>query len=1390
MVSRREKLSRTYQRLREQTFYKQAALLSDTRISLSTAEINSIKEANHGPSIYDRLYSHANAPDLSTDFETMVLRIAGRSESELSPGRSFNGYVSGRNGKRFNGDYGKGGGNSGLFESLSSSASEMEAKTPQRTADLESDTRSKVNNRTNKSQRQNSVENRTKNTGRRRKKTSPGHASPLSTDPTSSSDDDDDDGSSRKSGSKPCQKPKKTQASKTSGAKKQAVTNNSASPFQKRFLGGRSSSISPAENDEDDESDQDKLLRRTKTPGGFIGKNAVSKIYSSDSDSATSSSVCNSDAEETKCADSKQVRTKASMKEFSAAAANSRTPKDRSGSNGINKSVSILSSSASSTASSASKNATATEKRRRMDKLFNEESDDESKKPEDSDSEVFAPQRKSVKTGASKARKNESREKEAKSSAPEAAKKSAPRKDCAKDDVFDHSAEKAAQSLNSSSNYDTLTLVPQRAAAKKAIKAIEHIKNGMVKPPTVFEEADDSLKAAKVVKMSALPAKKEAPPASKKIADEDKTSGAEKRPKSSATTNSSPVRSPAATVTTASLASASAAVASHFTSKSSTSAATAAAAPVAASAPVVARKSPSSSSSSYSSSSSSSSSSSDSSSSGESSSSSNSSSSSGSSSSSSESEAEDDVKSNSAAAKAMPPMGVASSISAKTSSPASRAAEREKRAAEGSEKRAAPSADDREECPASLPAASNEQKSGQPAPLASPVHDSLKVENYSHTAEDHSSFTETKAAIENLTNDEQNFLSNIWESAAAATATDAGAAISNSKNDVMHVVDDDDDEENASEKHSSPLLPALPNRSLFSPQLMKDIDLSSFDDMNENNNLTDGSNMSLMSLAGLNFDTNFAFKESAKEDSARETNKLVEKLKQEMARKQYPGNDQLDLAPDALLNHIDDNVDTEISDNLNSDKLAGGERTKKDDDLSDSRVTRSQQEQSFSVSSDSSMLLPESDPSLKVAQPFTGPSEDVILPKENLAMNDTQSVAWPPSERRFDDGPQSSPYTQEMANAPDRWSESVVLPSRRSDCSSASVSSRSSSSSTYSEHANQQTSHADDVGVPRLEPPLELPQHLHKSVADFLRPAADNLFGPAPAGNSLPDMYSYDEHPLPFVKSFDPPAPITPDSKSLFAHSGVPSQAMQPPPPFSMSGYDSVAAFTNATSLMNNAFSQPLSVATASFTTTSQNMAIIASIISPVAPPPLHSDETPTAATPVSSESATFEDKSANSSTSDASMTVPCLEKSLIEEVPPPTPQLPQPEFAPSLPQLTLTQPCLEESGYLLAEKEKENIFTNANDKANNAASTPPAAVPVAVKETPPSVSSVAAKSPASSGVSPAQLEPVVTKGRTREPSTRKSQRNNNKNTSNRRGRGRGRGRGRSRNANCYYRYA
>ncbi|XP_054005546.1 PHD finger protein rhinoceros [Hylaeus anthracinus] len=75
MVGRREKLCRSFLRLREQTFHKQALVMSGP--PLPSAAAAAVMEANHGPSIYDRLYSHPDSEDHTHDFDLIVARIAG-----------------------------------------------------------------------------------------------------------------------------------------------------------------------------------------------------------------------------------------------------------------------------------------------------------------------------------------------------------------------------------------------------------------------------------------------------------------------------------------------------------------------------------------------------------------------------------------------------------------------------------------------------------------------------------------------------------------------------------------------------------------------------------------------------------------------------------------------------------------------------------------------------------------------------------------------------------------------------------------------------------------------------------------------------------------------------------------------------------------------------------------------------------------------------------------------------------------------------------------------------------------------------------------------------------------------------------------------------------------
>lgn len=77
MVSRREKLSRSYFRLREQTFHKQVAILSltDLHKNASSTEISALHDANHGPNIYDVTYSRSEAS--KEGFEQIIQLIGG-----------------------------------------------------------------------------------------------------------------------------------------------------------------------------------------------------------------------------------------------------------------------------------------------------------------------------------------------------------------------------------------------------------------------------------------------------------------------------------------------------------------------------------------------------------------------------------------------------------------------------------------------------------------------------------------------------------------------------------------------------------------------------------------------------------------------------------------------------------------------------------------------------------------------------------------------------------------------------------------------------------------------------------------------------------------------------------------------------------------------------------------------------------------------------------------------------------------------------------------------------------------------------------------------------------------------------------------------------------------
>merc|ERR1712130_1017272 len=78
-------LSRSYVKLREQTLEKQLALLADEdpQNQMSLIEMSAVLEANHGPTIYDKMFSNPDSEQHShEDFEMLICRIAG----EISEG--------------------------------------------------------------------------------------------------------------------------------------------------------------------------------------------------------------------------------------------------------------------------------------------------------------------------------------------------------------------------------------------------------------------------------------------------------------------------------------------------------------------------------------------------------------------------------------------------------------------------------------------------------------------------------------------------------------------------------------------------------------------------------------------------------------------------------------------------------------------------------------------------------------------------------------------------------------------------------------------------------------------------------------------------------------------------------------------------------------------------------------------------------------------------------------------------------------------------------------------------------------------------------------------------------------------------------------------------------
>lgn len=79
MVSRREKLSRSFFKMREQTFHRQTSVLSELNTkTIDNTLLTAVLEANHGPSMYDRLYSsEAISANMSMNLDDMISTLTG-----------------------------------------------------------------------------------------------------------------------------------------------------------------------------------------------------------------------------------------------------------------------------------------------------------------------------------------------------------------------------------------------------------------------------------------------------------------------------------------------------------------------------------------------------------------------------------------------------------------------------------------------------------------------------------------------------------------------------------------------------------------------------------------------------------------------------------------------------------------------------------------------------------------------------------------------------------------------------------------------------------------------------------------------------------------------------------------------------------------------------------------------------------------------------------------------------------------------------------------------------------------------------------------------------------------------------------------------------------------
>ncbi|XP_044271530.1 PHD finger protein rhinoceros [Tribolium madens] len=395
MVSRREKLSRSFFRLREQTFYKQTAVL-EAAPNLPNVVVQAVIEANHGPSIYDRLYSHEDAEDHTNDFERILTRIAGiksPTDSGDEKRTELNGLFKDKNPYKkiyFNGSSNRRSGS--LYGSSSSSEGRLNAVTSSEDESKKKSSVRKPNNNNNKT------------VDRRRKRHS------ASSKMESSSEEDSK------------QKTKKTwgQFSRLKQVERELG-----------YSGSDSDELMPI-----------RASQKTDTK-------QISSIYS-DSDS--------SDVSMNKASDSHQnkLRTKASVKEFSHKPSTSKSP-----------------------------NKTSPENKK---KIKDTKKESPTKKKDYDPSDLIVPQRQAAKKATENLKSTTTRvvkeqteepvvkleEKSTKLQKP----KPKPKETKKTSDVFD---------IDKETDQEILAYVPQRQAAKKAA---EHIKSGLGKPvvpPTVDE---------------------------------------------------------------------------------------------------------------------------------------------------------------------------------------------------------------------------------------------------------------------------------------------------------------------------------------------------------------------------------------------------------------------------------------------------------------------------------------------------------------------------------------------------------------------------------------------------------------------------------------------------------------------------------------------------------------------------------------------------------------------------------------------------------------------------------------------------------------------------------------------------------------------------------------